>query len=156
MNGRKYRIGMILLIAAAFLFESSSIASPAIESESQEQQIQQAPPSAPTPAARRNRARRGQGRRAQRARTGVPTGVHNCIDRLIEIAAADPFPAYEGQAEQIINDGLLWNDEKSKCSIGTDAALRSKVAEASNAWRMKDAAKARTLLGEIKQAVPQT
>ena len=116
------------------------------------------PTPTPTPNARRNRARRGrgQGGRAQRARTGVPTGVQNCIDRLIEIAAADPFPAYEGQAEQIINDGLLWNDEKSKCSIGTDAALRSKVAEAGNAWRMKDAAKVRTLLGEIKQAAPQT
>ncbi|HYP29430.1 MAG TPA: hypothetical protein VE262_22155 [Blastocatellia bacterium] len=149
-----YRIGMILLIAAAFLFEPSLIASSAIGSGSQEQQMQPTP--TPTPSTRRNRARRGQGRRAQRAKTGVPTGVHNCLDRLIEIASADPLPAYEGQAEQIINDGLLWNDEKSKCSIGTDATLRSKLAEASNAWRMKDAAKVRTLLGEVKQGAPQT
>jgi len=87
--------------------------------------------------------------------TGIPTGAQNCIDRLTEIAAADPLPSYEGQPEQIINDGLMWSDEKSKCSIGSDAALRLKVFDLSNAWRLNDAAKVRSLLAEIKQAAPQ-
>ena len=87
---------------------------------------------------------------------GIPKGVQACIDRLIKIASADPLPAYEGQAEDIINNGLLWNDPKSKCSIGTDQALRSKVSSIAAAWRQKDAEKVRSLLQEIKAAAPQT
>ncbi len=158
MNDRIYRIVMIVLFASCFIFESPSSASTAPASESQEMQMQQSTNA--NQGARRNRGRRGQGaragRRAQRARTGIPTGVQNCLDRLIEIAAADPLPSYEGQPEQIINDGLMWNDEKSKCSIGTDQALRLKVSELANAWRMKDAAKVRSHLTEIKQAAPQS
>ncbi|HVF92428.1 MAG TPA: hypothetical protein VNH22_20345 [Blastocatellia bacterium] len=157
MNGRIYRIGMIALVAAAFLLESSAIASSAIGGQSHDMQMQQSANA--NKGARRPRSRRGQGaragKRAMRAKTGIPTGVQNCLDRLIEVAAADPLPAYEGQPEQIINDGLMWNDEKSKCSIGTDSAQRLRVLQLSNAWRMKDAAKVRSLLTEIKGAAPQ-
>jgi hypothetical protein len=155
MTCRFYRTGLFSLMAAALLFNLPSIASSATGGEWQEpptQQMQQAPPAKRTGKSTRRRSRG----KSQRARTGVPTGVHNCIDRLTEVAAADPLPSYEGQPEQIINDGLMWSDEKSKCSIGTDSALRLKVLELSTAWRMKDAAKVRSLLGEIKQAVPQT
>jgi hypothetical protein len=104
---------------------------------------------AATPAPRQRR------RRGTRATRGVPTGVQACIDRLIEIASADPLPDYEGQPEQIINNGLLWNDEDSKCSIGTDAKLRLQLFEVSNAWRIKDTSKVRSVLQEVKSAAPQ-
>ena len=90
-----------------------------------------------------------------KAPTGVPKGVQACIDRLIQIASADPLPEYGGQAEQIINGGLLWNDPKSKCSIGSDQALRNKVSAVVTAWREKNAEKVRSLLQELKSAAPQ-
>lgn len=159
MTRKIYRTGLLSLTAAALLFVTPSIAS---SSTGAAQQPQPPPPQEqqmqPTPAPKqgtRRRTRRARGR-AGRAATGIPTGVHNCIDRLTEIAAADPLPEYGGQAEQIINDGLMWNDEKSKCSIGSDATLRMKVFDLSTAWRTKDGAKVRSLLGEIKQAAPQT
>lgn len=95
-------------------------------------------------------------RRVRSNRGGIPKGVQACLDRLIKIASADPLPAYGGQAEQIINGGLLWNDPKSRCSIGDDQSLRLKVAEVVKAWRSKDAAQVRSLLQEIKSSAPQT
>jgi len=92
-------------------------------------------------------------RRAKR--TGIPKGVQACVDRLVEIASKDPLPAYEGQAEDIVNNGLLWNDPKSKCSIGADQGLRSKISSMATAWRQKNAEKVRSLLQEIKGAAPQ-
>ena len=86
---------------------------------------------------------------------GVPTGVQNCLDHLIEMASADPLIPYEGHPQEIINNGLLWNDPKSKCSVASDASLRGKVFDVSTAWRMNDAAKVRSLLQEIKSAAPQ-
>jgi hypothetical protein len=50
----------------------------------------------------------------KRAMGGIPKGAQACVDRLIEIASADPLPAFGGQAEQIVNNGLLWDDPKSK------------------------------------------
>jgi hypothetical protein len=99
----------------------------------------------------------GQRRRRPRSGTnrGVPKGVQACIDRLIEIASADPLPAYGGQAEEIINNGLLWNDPKSRCSLGDNHALRMKVFEVVKAWRAKDAGTVRSLLQEVKSAAPQ-
>jgi len=148
---------MIALVVSAFLFEPSAIASSATGSQSQDMQMQQSANA--NNSAKRPRSRRGQGaragKRAMKAKTGVPTGVQNCLDRLIEIAAADPLPSYEGQPEQIINDGLMWNDEKSRCSMGTDSAQRLRVLQLSTAWRMKDAAKVRSLLTEIKGSAPQ-
>ncbi len=116
---------------------------------------EQATPEAAAPAAEAKPAQRASRRRGRRVTRGVPTGVQNCIDRLIEISSADPLPSYEGQPQQIVNNGLLWNDPKSKCSVASDANLRGKVFTMSNAWRMNDAAKVRSLLHEIKSAAPQ-
>lgn len=87
--------------------------------------------------------------------TGIPKGVQNCIDALIKMASADPLINYEGRPSDIINNGLLWNDPKSKCSIGDNKDLRLKLLNLSNAWRQKDAARVRSLLEEIKSAAPQ-
>lgn len=97
-------------------------------------------------------------RRRSRARAtrGVPKGVSKCLERLTELASAEPMAAYEGQAQQIVNDGLLSNDPKSNCSIGDDAKLRLKVTEMATAWRAKDASKVQSLLQEIKSAAPQS
>lgn len=107
-----------------------------------------------TPTASQNSQKAKARRRAPRR--GVPKGVQACLDRLIEIASADPLPAYGGQAQQIINDGLLWNDPRSRCSIGDDQALRTKVSETVTAWWTKDADKVRSLLQELKSAAPQS
>jgi hypothetical protein len=103
----------------------------------------------PAPRPRRRRAR------ASSRATGIPTGVQACLNRLTELASADPLPDYDGQAANIVNNGLLWNDEKSKCSIGTDASLRLKLFELGNAWRRKDASTVRSTLEQIKSAAPQ-
>jgi hypothetical protein len=79
----------------------------------------------------------------------VPSGVDNCLNTLARIAARDPLPNYEGRPSQIINNGLLWNDPKSKCSVGDDATKRAKIFELANAWRMKDASKVRSILQEL-------
>ena len=86
---------------------------------------------------------------------GVPSGMKNCLDHLSQMAANDPLIDYEGHPSEIINNGLLWNDPKSKCSVGSDSALRLKVSNLATAWKMKDAAKVRSLLDEIKSAAPQ-
>lgn len=93
--------------------------------------------------------------RRRPARRGVPKGVQACLDRLIEIASADPLPAYGGQAQQIINDGLLWNSPKSRCYIGDDQGLKTKLSETVTAWQTKDADKVRSLLQELKGEAPQ-
>jgi hypothetical protein len=98
-----------------------------------------------TPAAQRRRPRR----KRPRAATGIPTGVENCLKRLATLAAADPLIDYEGQPSNIINNGLLWNDPKSKCSLGEDAARRKQVFELSNAWRTKNAEQVRSILSSM-------
>jgi len=107
----------------------------------------QAPAAAP---AKKRPKKKAQGK------TGIPKGTQACLDRLNEIASAEPLPEYGGQAEKIINEGLLWNDPKSKCSIGSDQALRSKVSAVVTAWRQKDAGKVRSLLQELKSAAPSS
>ena len=81
---------------------------------------------------------------------GVPSGVANCVKHLSEMASKDPLIAYEGHPEEIINNGLLWNDPKSKCSVGSDENMRKKVSELAMAWQMKDAAKVRSILQELE------
>ena len=87
---------------------------------------------------------------------GVPSGVQACLEHLSQMAATEPMTPYEGHPAEIINNGLLWNDAKSKCSIGTDPQLRLKVGKLSTAWRQKDAAAVKSLLEEIKSAAPKT
>ena len=84
------------------------------------------------------------------AMKGVPSGVANCLKRLSVLASKDPLIAYEGNPEEIINNGLMWNDPKSKCSVGSDENMRKKVAELAMAWRMKDASKVRSLIQELE------
>jgi hypothetical protein len=124
------------------------LAGPSATAAIQSGQMMQGPPAGQkAPQKRRSRGSRS---------TAVPKGVQACIDRLIEIASADPLPAYGGQAEKIVNDGLLWNDPKSKCSVGDDQALRTKISNMVVEWRQKNADKVRSLLQEIKSAAPQT
>jgi hypothetical protein len=92
--------------------------------------------------------------RKKRTPAGIPKGPQACVDRLIQIASAEPFPAYGRQAAQIVNNGLLWDNPKSKCSVGSDQALRTKVSTMVTAWNEKNAEKTRSLLQEIKAAVP--
>jgi len=88
-------------------------------------------------------------KKAPMAMAGVPTGVPNCIKHLNQMAAKDPLIDYDGHPSEIINGGLLWNDPKSHCSIGSDEAMRKKVIELAGAWRRKDASQVRSLLQEL-------
>lgn len=111
------------------------------------------PPAAQAPAAAQQPAAKKPVHRAKKKSTvmkGVPSGVANCLKRLSELASKDPLIGYEGQPEEIVNNGLLWNDPKSKCSVGSDENTRKKVAELATAWRMKDAAKVRSLIQEVE------
>jgi hypothetical protein len=94
--------------------------------------------------------------KSTRAMRGVPAGTKACVDHLIEMASTEPITPYEGHPEEIINNGLLWNDPKSKCSVGDDAAVRLKVSNVATAWKQKDAGKVRQQLQELKSALPQT
>lgn len=101
------------------------------------------------------RAKKKTGGAKNMANAPVPKGVQKCLDHLIEMANTEPMTPYEGHPRKIINQGLLWNDPKSNCSIGTDQTLRTKLADLSTAWMVKDTAKVRSLLTEIKSAAPQ-
>jgi hypothetical protein len=91
-------------------------------------------------------------RKASMAMSGVPNGVPNCIKHLAKMAEKDPLINYDGHPSEIVNNGLMWNDPKSHCSIGSDDAMRKKVVELANAWRMKDSATVRSLLAELGSA----
>jgi len=83
---------------------------------------------------------------------GVPKGVPACIKQLTQMAAKDPLIDYEGRPSEIVNGGLLWNDPKSRCSVGSDEAMKKKVVELASAWRRKDASQVRSLLQELAPA----
>jgi hypothetical protein len=140
MKVRHTIMAIVLFAVAAPAFEASATA------RAQQQGAGQTGVSSAqqqtTPATQRRRPRRRQGRAA----TGIPSGVENCLNRLATLAAADPLINYEGQPSNIINNGLLWNDPKSKCSLGDDAARRKQVFELSNAWRTKNAEQVRSIL----------
>jgi hypothetical protein len=89
------------------------------------------------------------------AMAGVPSGVGNCIKHLSEMAAKDPLIPYEGHPSEVVNNGLLWNDPKSKCSVGSDENMREKVFDLASAWRMNDAAKVRSILQELEGMSPK-
>jgi hypothetical protein len=138
MKARVATLGLV--VAFAFLFASSASAADPLQTSEPSMMTKKAP------AKKKTRAK-------GKAMRGVPTGVPACLDHLIEMASADPMTPYEGHPQEIINNGLLWNDAKSKCSIGSDA-LRLKVSEAATAWRLKNAEKVKSLLQEIKSAAP--
>ena len=88
-------------------------------------------------------------KKAAAAMAGVPKGVPACIKHLTQMVEKDPLIDYDGHPSEIINGGLLWNDPKSQCSVGSDEAMRKKVVELAGAWRRKDASKVRGLLQEL-------
>jgi hypothetical protein len=108
----------------------------------------------PTPqaAAEKPMAKPKPKRKASMAMSGVPNGVPNCIKHLAKMAEKDPLINYDGHPSEIVNNGLMWNDPKSHCSIGSDDAMRKKVVELANAWRMKESATVRSLLAELGSA----
>jgi hypothetical protein len=141
MQAKLIRFGSACVLAASLAF--ASLAAPATQATAAPPQENKSAPAKP----KRRTAKK-------RAETGIPKGVPNCINALATMAEADPLVAYEGRPSQIINNGLLWNDPKSKCSIGNDNNLRLKLLELSNAWRTKDAVKVRALVQEVKTAAP--
>ena len=115
-----------------------------------------APAQAATPAEKPAAAKKPVHRKKKpAAMAGVPSGVANCIKHLSEMASKDPLIAYEGHPEEIINNGLLWNDPKSKCSVGSDENMRKKVADLAGKWRMHDAAAVRSILQELEGMSPK-
>jgi hypothetical protein len=85
---------------------------------------------------------------------GIPSGVGACVAKLDEWASKDPLPPYEKGPDQVINNGLLWNDPHSKCSVGTDQAVRNKVFAVATAWQQKDSAGVKQALADLKGSVP--
>jgi hypothetical protein len=118
------------------------------------------PPPAPPPAAaaapKTKRApKKVVHRKKPNVMAGVPSGVANCVKHLSEMAAKDPLIPYEGHPSEIVNNGLLWNDPKSKCSVGSDENMRQKVFDLATNWRMNDAAKVRSILQELEGMSPK-
>jgi hypothetical protein len=117
---------------------------------------QVAPAQAASPAAAKPAAKKPVHRKKPaNAMAGVPSGVGNCIKHLSEMASKDPLIMFEGHPEEVVNNGLLWNDPKSKCSVGSDENMRQKVFELAFAWRTKDAARVRSILQELEGMSPK-
>lgn len=93
-------------------------------------------------------------RKHARETTGIPSGTGACVAKLEQLASKEPLTPYDKGPEQIINNGLLWNDPHSKCSVGSDQTVRSKVFAVATAWQEKDAAKVQSALAELKSSVP--
>ena len=117
---------------------------------------QAAPAQAASPAAAKPAAKKPVHRKKPaNAMAGVPSGVSNCIKHLSEMASKDPLIMFEGHPEEVVNNGLLWNDPKSKCSVGSDENMRQKVFGLALAWRTKDASKVRSILQELEGMSPK-
>lgn len=109
---------------------------------------------AATPAEKPAAAKKPVHRKKKPAMAGIPSGVGSCIKHLSEMAAKDPLIAYEGHPEEVVNNGLLWNDPKSKC-YASDDAMRKKIADLVLKWRMHDAAAVRSILQELDGMAPK-
>jgi hypothetical protein len=116
---------------------------------------QAAPAQAAAPAAAKHAKKPVHRKKPTNAMAGVPSGVSNCIKHLSEMASKDPLIMFEGHPEEVVNNGLLWNDPKSKCSVGSDENMRQKVFDLATNWRMKDAAKVRSILQELEGMSPK-
>jgi len=93
-------------------------------------------------------------RRHPKEAVGVPKGVGACVAKLEQLASKEPMTPYEKGPEQIINNGLLWNDPHSKCSVGSDQTVRNKVFAVATAWQQKDSGKVQSALADLKSSVP--
>ena len=134
MKAKLVTLGLAVVVAVALVFEVSAITSANQENAN----------AAATAKPRKKRVRKP----GKRMMAGVPMGVENCLNHLAKMAAADPLIDYEGHPSEIINNGLLWNDPKSKCAV-SDEGQRKKIFELAKAWRMKDASAVRSLLQEM-------
>src|SRR5262249_11732535 len=85
---------------------------------------------------------------------GIPSGAGACVAKLEQLASKQPMTPYEKGPEQIINNGLLWNDPHSKCSVGSDQAVRNKVFAVATAWQRKDSSGVTSALADLKSSVP--
>jgi len=110
---------------------------------------------AATPAATGEKPKsRKPARRHPKETVGIPSGAGACVARLEQLASKEPMTPYEKGPEQIINNGLLWNDPHSKCSVGSDQTVRSKVFAVATAWQQKDSSKVQSALADLKSSVP--
>ena len=134
MKAKLVTLGLAVVVAVALVFEVSAITSANQENAN----------AAATAKPRKKRVRKP----GKKMMAGVPMGVENCLNHLAKMAAADPLIDYEGHPSEIVNNGLLWNDPKSKCAV-SDEGQRKKIFELAKAWRMKDAATVRSLLQEM-------
>lgn len=154
MKSRFVIAAMTAIFTLAVMFDISAAQAVSQQPTSQTPEANPTRPRSQTQKAR-SRGRRRRGSRAPaKMMSGIPKGVQACLNHLSEMAT-DPLPDYEGHPSEIVNNGLLWNDEKSNCSIGTDASLRMKLFELGNAWRRKNVADVKRLLEELKSAAPQ-
>ena len=134
MKAKLVTLGLAVVVAVALVFEVSAITS------ANQENANMAAPAKP----RKKRMRKP----GNKMMAGVPMGVENCLNHLAKMAAADPLIDYEGHPSEIVNNGLLWNDPKSKCAV-SDEGQRKKLFDLAQAWRMKDASKVRSLLQEM-------
>lgn len=134
MKAKLVTLGLAVVVAVALVFEVSAITS------ANQENANMAAPAKP----RKKRMRKS----GNKMMAGVPMGVENCLNHLAKMAAADPLIDYEGHPSEIVNNGLLWNDPKSKCAV-SDEGQRKKLFELAQAWRMKDASKVRSMLQEM-------
>ncbi|HWN98222.1 MAG TPA: hypothetical protein VNS63_03025 [Blastocatellia bacterium] len=162
MRMRTMILGLALVVATGLLCQASA---QAVAQNANKPAAKKAKPAAkpaeakPAPAAAAPAAAAGQTmaakpkpkpkRKPSTAMKGVPNGVPNCIKHLQKMAEKDPLIAYDGHPSEIVNDGLLWNDPKSHCSVASDAAMKQKVVQLANAWRAKDASTVRSLLADL-------
>jgi hypothetical protein len=93
-------------------------------------------------------------RRRPKETVGIPSGAAACVAKLEQLASKEPLTPYEKGPDQIINNGLLWNDPHSKCSVGSDQAVRNKVFTVVTVWQQKDAAKVKEALADLKTSLP--
>jgi hypothetical protein len=111
----------------------------------------QAQPAAPAPAEGQTTMAAKPKPKPKKKAVAMPMGVPGCIKQLTQLAAKDPLIDYYGRPYTIVNDGLLWNDPKSRCSVADDETKKKKALDLADAWRRKDAATVRSLLAELAQ-----
>ena len=93
-------------------------------------------------------------RKRPKETAGIPTGAGACVAKLEQLASKEPMTPYENGPDQIINNGLLWNDPHSKCPVGSDQAVRSKVFAVATAWQQKNSTGVQSALADLKSSVP--
>ena len=85
---------------------------------------------------------------------GIPSGAGACVAKLEQLASKEPMTPFENGPDQIINNGLLWNDPHSKCSVGSDQTVRNKVFAVATAWQQKNSSGVQSALADLKSSVP--